>query len=73
VAPKLEALLLACLAKTAEKRPRDAAELVTLLTECEGERPWSAVEAKDWWFRWRAGARQAGGRAFGDGVARVVA
>jgi len=73
VAPKLEALLLACLAKTPEKRPRDALELVTLLSDCEGERPWSAAGARDWWSRWRASARKPRGMAFDATVARDVA
>jgi serine/threonine-protein kinase len=73
VAPKLEALLLACLAKAPEKRPRDALELVTLLSESEGERPWNPALAKDWWARWRANAKKPRGLAFDATVARDVA
>jgi hypothetical protein len=51
---KLEPILLACLAKAPENRPRDAQELLTLLAECEGETRWNNGQAKDWWLRWRA-------------------
>jgi serine/threonine protein kinase len=56
---KLEGILLACLAKAPENRPRDAQELLTLLAECEGETRWSNAQAKDWWLGWRARSKRA--------------
>ncbi|HMI85154.1 MAG TPA: serine/threonine-protein kinase [Polyangiaceae bacterium] len=52
VPPKLDALLVACLAKDPDARPRDAQALLTALLECETESPWSGVTARTWWSSW---------------------
>jgi eukaryotic-like serine/threonine-protein kinase len=52
VPPKLEAVLLACLAKDPEGRPNDAQELIVKLLECEAESPWSGTQARAWWANW---------------------
>ncbi|MFL5471613.1 MAG: serine/threonine-protein kinase [Gemmatimonadales bacterium] len=48
VAPELDRLVLACLAKKPEDRPRSAAELERTLGEIEVE-PWSEEAATQWW------------------------
>jgi serine/threonine-protein kinase len=52
VPPKLDALLVACLAKDPEARPRDAHALLVALLECETESPWSGSDARAWWSKW---------------------
>jgi len=52
VPPKLDALILSCLAKDPEERPRDAQALMTALLECDAESPWSATAARAWWSDW---------------------
>lgn len=49
VSPRLDALILDCLAKDKESRPRSAAVLVKRLAECVPPRSWSADEARLWW------------------------
>jgi serine/threonine-protein kinase len=44
----LERLVLACVAKKPEDRPRGAAELARALSDIEGER-WSEERAAEWW------------------------
>jgi eukaryotic-like serine/threonine-protein kinase len=56
---KLEALILACLAKDRDKRPRDAHELLAMLSECETESPFGAAEARAWWSRFRRASPRA--------------
>jgi serine/threonine-protein kinase len=53
VAPKLEALVLACLAKNPNDRPRDAQDLLARLSECEVESPLSVADARAWWSSFR--------------------
>jgi serine/threonine-protein kinase len=48
-APGLEDAILACLAKSAEARPRDAATLLDALRACDDCLPWSAADARRWW------------------------
>ena len=48
----LEALVLDCLAKERDKRPRDAHELLERLTRCTSSGQWSEAEARAWWQRW---------------------
>ncbi len=48
VAPELDRVVLACLAKKPEDRPRSAAELERMLGEIEVE-PWSEEAATQWW------------------------
>ncbi|MET0594363.1 MAG: serine/threonine-protein kinase [Polyangiaceae bacterium] len=52
VPPKLDALLLQCLAKDPEGRPKDAHALITALLDCELESPWSGSAARTWWSDW---------------------
>jgi len=52
VPPKLDALVLSCLAKDPDERPRDAQALMTALLECDAESPWSAPTARAWWSDW---------------------
>jgi hypothetical protein len=52
VPPKLDALLVACLAKDPDARPRDAQALLTALLDCETESPWSGAAARTWWSSW---------------------
>jgi serine/threonine-protein kinase len=48
VAPELDRVVLACLAKKPEDRPRSATELDRMLAEIEIE-PWSEEAATQWW------------------------
>lgn len=48
VAPEVDRVVLACLAKRPEDRPQTAAELDRMLAETELE-PWSEEEATRWW------------------------
>ena len=59
IAPKLEALLLTCLAKDPVQRPRDAQDLVIRLSECEKESPLSSADARAWWARFRESTSRA--------------
>lgn len=53
VLPELEALVLRCLAKDRDARPRDAHELHELLLTCEKLAPWSRAEAQAFWRGFR--------------------
>jgi len=48
VPPRLERVVLACLAKKPEERPRSAAELSRLLAAADAGR-WTDEQASDWW------------------------
>jgi serine/threonine protein kinase len=48
VPPRLEQVVLACLAKKPEERPRTAAELARLLAATDVE-PWTDAQAQAWW------------------------
>jgi eukaryotic-like serine/threonine-protein kinase len=48
VAPELDAVVLACLAKRPEDRPQSAAELDRMLAEIDVE-PWGEEDATRWW------------------------
>ncbi|MDF2694919.1 MAG: serine/threonine kinase, partial [Labilithrix sp.] len=50
----LESLVLDCLAKRPEARPKDAAELLAQLEKCAAANPWSAEEATLFWATHRA-------------------
>jgi serine/threonine-protein kinase len=60
----LELLVLACLAKKPEERPRSAADLAARLAALAVE-PWTAIHARDWWAA-RAQAPAAPPRAAND-------
>lgn len=49
----LERLVLSCLAKRKEDRPRSAPALETELARLAQQHPWSTDEAAEWWRRWR--------------------
>jgi eukaryotic-like serine/threonine-protein kinase len=48
IAPALDRMVLACLAKRPEDRPESATEVDRMLAEIEVE-PWSEAEATQWW------------------------
>jgi hypothetical protein len=48
---RLEALVMACLAKESGKRPHDADCLRADLLASIDEPPWAAVDARAWWDR----------------------
>lgn len=49
VSAHLEATLLACLEKDAEKRPATAEDLVALLRSCTDAAPWTLADSDAWW------------------------
>ena len=59
IPPALEALVLACLAKEPEDRPRSAAAMAEALAAIDVE-AWTEAKAKEWWSRATAGAPGAG-------------
>ncbi len=59
VPPDLEDVLLACLAKSPEDRPRDATTLRDRLMACRDVGAWREPDARAWWDR--AATRQPGG------------
>jgi serine/threonine-protein kinase len=59
VPPKLEAFVLSCLAKDRDERPRDAADLLARLSECESESPIGAAESRAWWAAFRSRSSRA--------------
>jgi eukaryotic-like serine/threonine-protein kinase len=71
ISAELEGLVLACLAKTAEQRPRTAAELLERLGAVAVPR-WSADEARSWWKANIATARQAYGAHAGPRTITVA-
>ncbi len=49
VPPALEAIVMACLAKKPEERPRSAAELRAALSRVPCPEPWTQERAAEWW------------------------
>ncbi len=49
VSDELEKILLKCLEKKPEDRPRTAKELLKALSTCKAERPWTQEQAAAWW------------------------
>jgi eukaryotic-like serine/threonine-protein kinase len=58
IPPKLDALILQCLAKKAEDRPQNAAELAERLLACELP-PWTRKDARAWWSNAKAKSQSA--------------
>jgi serine/threonine-protein kinase len=52
VAPELEKLILWCLEKKPDHRPRDAADLLDALERCPLDGAWSQGDARAWWASW---------------------
>ncbi|MBZ0268551.1 hypothetical protein K8I85_10380, partial [bacterium] len=49
VPAELERIVLDCLAKVPEDRPRSAAELARRLAQCGPETTWDEERAREWW------------------------
>ncbi len=49
VPARLEALIMSCLAKDPDDRPRDADAMSAELAKCVDGAPWSPAEAQGWW------------------------
>jgi serine/threonine protein kinase len=49
ISAALEALILRCLAKSRDDRPRDAGALLDALDACPVDVPWTAYAANEWW------------------------
>lgn len=55
VPPELDAIVMACLAKKPDDRPRDAIELARRLAACPLPEPWTEQRAARWWEAHMAG------------------
>ncbi len=51
IPPDLEAIILACLSKNPDARPRSADELAARLRSVRLEREWTGARAREWWSR----------------------
>jgi serine/threonine-protein kinase len=49
IPPRLEALILSCLAKSPDERPPSAEWLAARLAECETPEKWTPERARAWW------------------------
>jgi predicted Ser/Thr protein kinase len=54
IASDVDAVILKCLRKRAEDRPRDARSLRDELRRCRVAQPWTADDATDWWRTFRS-------------------
>jgi serine/threonine-protein kinase len=72
----VEDLLLACLAKSPEKRPSSARELLERIAACEHFDKWSETEARTWWSKHARDLRQVdyadSGRAAGTRTVAIA-
>ena len=51
VPPRLDALVMACLAKNPSQRPADADRMCLELDACDGGARWTQADAREWWER----------------------
>lgn len=49
IPPKLEAVILSCLEKDPDRRPRTARELAATLAACDDVNEWTEADARAWW------------------------
>lgn len=56
IAPELEALVMRCLDKDPERRPKSCDDIMTALCATDLEAEWSSAEARSWWQRHAAAA-----------------
>jgi serine/threonine-protein kinase len=69
----LDAVVLRCLAKSPDERPRDARELAAALAACADAGRWTTELAAAWWREFRAGARRRAAPAPPEEAALTVA
>ena len=69
ISPRLEALILRCLAKDRDERPAGAAAIDEELAQCDDARPWTRAEAESWWL---AAETARGGDPAGAAAAATV-
>jgi len=56
IAPELDALIMRCLSKNPAERPQSAVDFAHQLAACAPLHAWSALEAEDWWNKYRPSA-----------------
>jgi serine/threonine-protein kinase len=49
VPPALDALILSCLEKEPERRPKDASAMLHIVRGCRAGTPWTNIRAREWW------------------------
>jgi len=49
VPPALDALILTCLEKNPDRRPKDAQAVLQLVRECRAGTLWNDDRAREWW------------------------
>src|SRR5207249_2653966 len=59
VSPRLEALILHCLAKAPADRPGGARAIMEELAQCQPLHPWTREDADSWWKAFRTTSKQA--------------
>lgn len=59
ISPRLESVILKCLAKASRDRYLSAADLDAALGECAIECPWPTAEAQKWWRQYQTRVEQA--------------
>jgi serine/threonine-protein kinase len=63
IPPRLEEIILQCLAKKPEQRPESAAALAMLLEQVPAVPGWSSADAAQWWVQFRNQGRPLGASA----------
>ena len=69
----LDELVMSCLAKDPEDRPRSALALREALGACEGLGEWTDAQARSWWEQFRAVALRVEPKAGAETVAETIA